>query len=131
MSVCTPYPAPPLLALFHRVVEIRLQPDQVADSTSIGGDFSAIGLVGLPVLVGRRLPPAACCLASSSARSVVRQLITPPSQIATHPSGCGDGASRPTDDPDHKRPGNTRFKAAFGEQVKEYAECRDSPVPMP
>jgi lipid II:glycine glycyltransferase (peptidoglycan interpeptide bridge formation enzyme) len=36
-------------------------------------------------------------------------------------------ASRPTDDPDHKRAGYTRFKRSFGGQVKEYAGTWDLP----
>jgi hypothetical protein len=54
-SIWTPYAAPPLLALFHPVVEIarcgpcgRLHSDRRAD-------FSAIGLVALPVLVEREV----------------------------------------------------------------------------
>ena len=37
----------------------------------------------------------------------------------------GHGASRPTDDPDHKRAGYTRFQCSFGGQVKEYAGMSD------
>jgi hypothetical protein len=34
----------------------------------------------------------------------------------------------PTDDPDHKRAGYTRFKRSFGGQVKEYAGMWDLPI---
>jgi len=88
---------------------------------------------------------------------VARQLITPPSQIPTHPSRRGEHrtdaqsghallwqlisdarhavahtfdfwANAPTDDSDDKRAGYIRFKRSLGGQVKEYAGTWDLPI---
>jgi hypothetical protein len=45
----------------------------------------------------------------------------------THPSRRGDGAS-PTDDPNHKRAGYTRFKRSFGGQITAAGCSTDSCV---
>jgi hypothetical protein len=61
------------------------------DSTSIGGLTSLRSAWSrCPYWLTVTLRSAACCLASSSARSVVRQLITPPSQISHTPSRRGE-----------------------------------------
>jgi lipid II:glycine glycyltransferase (peptidoglycan interpeptide bridge formation enzyme) len=43
-------------------------------------------------------------------------------------NGADVGLRAPTDDPDHKRAGYTRFKRSFGGQVKEYAGMWDFPI---
>jgi lipid II:glycine glycyltransferase (peptidoglycan interpeptide bridge formation enzyme) len=42
-------------------------------------------------------------------------------------NGADVGLRAPTDDPDHKRAGYTRFKRSFGGQVKEHAGIWDLP----
>ena len=59
---------------------------------------------------------------------MARQLITPPSQIPRTPEPTWRWGIAPTDDPDHKRAGYTRFKRSFGGQVKEYAGMWDLPI---
>jgi lipid II:glycine glycyltransferase (peptidoglycan interpeptide bridge formation enzyme) len=59
---------------------------------------------------------------------VARQLITPPSQIPHTLEPTWRWGIAPTDDPDHKRAGYTRFKRSFGGQVKEYAGMWDLPI---
>lgn len=88
-------------------------------------DFSAIGLVALPVPVEGDVE--VCRLLPGVVLSEIGG--TPahhaPSQIRHTPEPTWRWGIAPTDDPDHKRACYTRFKRSFGGQVKEYAGMSD------
>jgi hypothetical protein len=55
-------------------------------------------------------------------------VIMPPSQIPPHTRADVAMGTAPTDDPEHKRAGYTRFKRSFGGQVKEHAGTWHLPI---
>ena len=101
----------------------------MADSTSIGGLTSLRSAWSrCPYWLKVTLRSAACCLASSSARSVARQLITPPSQIPHTPEPTWRCDIRAHGQPGPPTSRLHPVQRSFGGQVKEYAGTWDLPI---